>query len=141
MREAVTDIHSYRKTGAPSGMGHRSTLSVIDRKQFWQYQDQEMGRLIRNAARNQNCSLRLRGCRNDRSTVVFAHAPSIDNGMGLKQAKDFWGAFACGHCHDQVDGRVSTKDDRITILERWLAGIYETQKILIEAGLIQYTDR
>ena len=76
----------------------------------------------------------------DNSTTVFAHAPSIDNGMGLKQARDFWGAFACGHCHDIVDSRVPSTDQRILILERWLAGVYETQKHLIEIGLITYND-
>lgn len=140
MQTVATSSLSYKWTGLPRGMEVPSTLSEAEKKQFWQWQDEAMGRLIRQAAKGQTCSLRLRGCRNDTSTVVFAHAPSIDNAMGLKQAKDFWGAFACGHCHDQVDGRVSTKDDRITILERWLAGIYETQKKLIEAGLISYND-
>ena len=136
----VTNIQTYRKGGIHNGAVRPLPQSVLNQKQFWQQQDQKMGRLIRRAARGQNCSLRLQGCRNDPATVVFAHAPSIDNGMGLKQAKDFWGAFACSHCHDIVDGRVSTKDDRITILERWLAGIYETQKKLIELGLIHYED-
>lgn len=76
----------------------------------------------------------------DSTTTVFAHAPSMDNGMGLKQAKDFWGAFACHSCHDIVDSRVSTDRHRILILERWLAGVYETQKHLIEIGLITYND-
>lgn len=136
----ATSSQTYRKTGLRNGKAQHPSLSEIQRKQFWLYQDQRMGRLIRNAARGQNCSLRLPGCRNDTSTVVFAHAPSIDNGMGLKQAKDFWGAFACSNCHDVVDGRVSTSDQRVLILERWLAGIYETQKKLIEAGLIRYSE-
>lgn len=136
----ATNILTYRNNGLPNGTGQHRQLSEIERKRFWQYQDQAMGQLIRRAARGQNCSLRLPGCRNDTSTVVFAHAPSIDNGMGLKQAKDFWGAFACSHCHDVVDGRVTTSDQRILILERWMAGVYETQKKLIEAGLIRYSD-
>lgn len=100
-----------------------------------------MGKKIRNAARGQNCSLRLPGCNRNPETTVFAHAPSIDNGMGLKTAPDFWGAFACSNCHDVVDGRVSSSDHRILILERWIAGIYETQRKLIEMGLIKYEDR
>lgn len=120
------------------GAASLSQLSELRRKHFWQSQD--MGRKIRQAARGQNCTLRLPGCNNNPETTVFAHAPSIDNGMGLKQAKDFWGAFACSNCHAVVDSRVPTSDQRILILERWLAGIYETQKRLIEAGLIQYTD-
>lgn len=140
MHRVETNSPTYRKISLPNGVGHHRSLSDRQKKLFWQYQDQSMGRLIRKAARGQNCTLRLRGCRNETETVVFAHAPSIDNGMGLKQAKDFWGAFACARCHDVVDGRVTTKDDRITILERWMAGIYETLKILIELRLVRYED-
>lgn len=107
-------------------------------KRFWE--GWGMGKRIRDSARGRFCSLRLPGCRGDHG-VVFAHAPSIDNGMGIKQAKDFWGAYACSHCHDIVDGRVTTSTQRILILERWMGGIYETQKQLIEAGLISYTDQ
>ena len=90
----------------------------------------------------QSCTLRLPDCRNDQQTVVFAHAPSPDNGMGLKASQDFWGAFACAHCHDVVDGRKSIPmTPEGLIRERWLKGIYETQKVLIEKGLITYDDR
>jgi hypothetical protein len=135
----VTNILTYRNGGSPNGVVRPSSLSEAPKRRFWESLD--VGRKIRNFARGQTCTLRLRGCNGNPETVVFAHAPSIDNGMGLKQAKDFWGAFACSNCHDMVDGRVSTKDDRITILERWLAGIYETQKRLIEAGLMTFDDR
>lgn len=134
-----TRSQSFRNGGSPNGVVHPSSLPAAWRKRFWESLD--VGRKIRNFARGQSCTLRLRGCNGNPETVVFAHAPSIDNGMGLKQAKDFWGAFACSNCHDMVDGRVSTKDDRITILERWLGGIYETQKRLIEAGLMTFDDR
>lgn len=107
-------------------------------KSFWE--TSKVGDLIRKAARGRNCTLRHTGCRNETETTVFAHAPSLDNGMGLKQSRDFWGAFACAHCHDIADGRVHNSDQRIRILERWMAGIYETQKALIEAGLITYDD-
>jgi hypothetical protein len=90
----------------------------------------------------QSCTLRLPDCRNDQQTVVFAHAPSPDNGMGLKASQDFWGAFACAHCHDVVDGRTPILfDDHHLINRRWLAGIYETQKVLIEKGLITYDNK
>lgn len=134
-----TRSQSFRNNGFPTGVVRPSSLSATVKRRFWESLD--VGRKIRNFARGQTCTLRLRGCNGNPDTVVFAHAPSIDNGMGLKQAKDFWGAFACSNCHDMVDGRVSTKDDRITILERWLAGIYETQKRLIEAGLMTFDDR
>ena len=135
----LTGIQHFRSDGSHGGVARPSLRCEAQRKQFWRSLD--VGRKIRNFARGQTCTLRLRGCNGNPETVVFAHAPSIDNGMGLKQAKDFWGAFACSNCHDVVDGRVSTKDDRITILERWLAAIYETQKRLIEAGLMHYSDQ
>ena len=134
-----TRSQNFRSSGLPNGVVRPSSLSEAWMKRFWESLD--VGRKIRNFARGQSCTLRLRGCNGNPDTVVFAHAPSIDNGMGLKQAKDFWGAFACSNCHDAVDGRVSTNDDRITILERWLGGIYETQKRLIEAGLMTFDDR
>ena len=90
----------------------------------------------------QPCTLRLPDCRQDVQTVVFAHAPSLDGGMGIKASPDFWGAFACSHCHDIVDGRKKIDfTPEWLIRERWLKAIYETQKILIELGLISYDDR
>jgi hypothetical protein len=107
----------------------------------------------------QPCTLRLPGCNNDPETTVFAHAPSIDNGMGLKAAQDFWGAFACSNCHDVADRRVSLENDRPLKIfgersrpqhrllwswemsQAWMRGIYETQKALIEQGLMSFDDR
>ena len=100
-----------------------------------------MGSKIRRAAQGQVCSLRLPGCNGNPETTVFAHAPSLDNGMGLKAAPDWWGAFACSHCHDVVDGRVPNAETRALILERWLAGVFETQKKLFAMGLLSFNDR
>lgn len=135
-----TDSHRTKNALLPNGLGVRSPLSVLPQKRL-ERSRVDMGQRIRQFARGQNCTLRLPGCNNDSTTVVFAHAPSIDNAMGMKQAKDFWGAFACSHCHDVVDGRVTTSDQRILILERWMAGIYETMKRLIAADLLHYDDR
>lgn len=139
MRQGVTNLSLIRSNGTPVGVADPCMSLEAQKRRFWLSQD--MGRLIRNAARGQTCTLRLPGCNNNPASTVFAHAPSIDNGMGLKQARDFWGAFACSSCHDKVDGRVVTSEMRIMILERWIAGIYETQKRLIEAGLITYNDQ
>jgi hypothetical protein len=139
MKMVATELSRIKQSGTPHGVvGVHSSLE-LRKKQFWQSQD--MGRKIRNAARGQRCTLRLEYCNNDPTTTVFAHAPSIDNGMGLKQARDFWGAFACSNCHAVVDGAIPNDRVRIIIMERWLAAIYETQKHLIEIGLIQYDDR
>ena len=98
-----------------------------------------MGKITR-FARMQSCTLRLPNCRNERETVVFAHAPSIDKGMGIK-SPDWWGAFTCYHCHTIADGSKRFDAEYVNIFEsRWLAGIYETQKALIEEGLMSYIE-
>ena len=99
-----------------------------------------MGSPITKAARLQPCTLRLNGCKNDIPTVVFAHAPSVEKGLGRK-SPDFWGCFACSHCHDILDGRkkrgsIMEKE----LLERLLKAIFETQMILVKLGLISYND-
>jgi hypothetical protein len=78
------------------------------------------------------CTVRLPGCRNDRATVVFAHAPSIEKGLGRK-SPDWWGAFACSTCHDQLDGRSRLMDDPEPV---WLRAIFETQNILFREGYL-----
>ena len=87
----------------------------------------------RNAARGQDCTLRISGYQScaDTDTTVLAHAPCRDDGKGFK-SPDRWAAFACSKCHDIIDGRAGIKV-RISNeekLEAWLRGIYETQKIL-----------
>ena len=79
------------------------------------------------------CTVRLPGCRSDRATVVFAHAPSTEKGLGRK-SPDWWGVFACSHCHDQLDGRKSGLTDPES---HWLRAIFETQKFLFEEGLLR----
>ena len=91
------------------------------------------------AARGQNCTLRISGyggC-SGTDTTVLAHAPCRDKGMGHK-SPDWWAAFACSKCHDIMDGRVNppTAGLWFTKQEAWLRGIYETQKILRDMGVI-----
>lgn len=60
---------------------------------------------IRKAARGEQCTLQIVGtCCHDPATVVFAHLPSENNGMGTKSS-DLCGCFACRACHDMIDGR------------------------------------
>jgi len=93
---------------------------------------------IRNAARGQECTLQLFPyCTLNPETVVFCHMDSPDNGIGLKASYDFWGAFGCYECHKIADGAHIPKD--ITpeeILQAKLRGIYRTQKLLMEMGII-----
>ena len=90
-----------------------------------------MSKLTR-AARLRSCSVRLPGCKNATETVVFAHAPSIDKGLGIK-SPDWWGAFACSHCHQILDGQAR---GMINELALWLPAIYETQKIFFDEGYL-----
>jgi len=86
-----------------------------------------MGKLTRHA-RMQPCTLRLPGCNGDTATTVFAHAPSISKGTGIK-SEDWWGCFSCSACHDLVDGRVPHQIPEEVILQQWLRGIHETLRI------------
>lgn len=92
---------------------------------------------IRQAARGQDCTLRVPGvCNFDPETVVLAHAPCADKGMGYK-SPDWWAAFACSACHAWIDRRVTTPYPPIsTVPDIWLQGIYETQKKLRDKGLL-----
>jgi hypothetical protein len=86
---------------------------------------------IRESARDQNCTIRVAGCTN--VGVVLAHAPCVDKGLSIK-SPNHWAAYACHHCHDQLDGRKGTLIMNSAPL--WMRGIYETQKILITQGMI-----
>lgn len=98
---------------------------------------------ITKAARGKPCTLRVSGyggC-SDPETVVFCHAPSNANGMGMK-SPDWWGAFGCQRCHDIIDGRIhiplySESESKLVKQTCWNRGIYETHEILIEEGLIE----
>ena len=83
-----------------------------------------------------SCSVRLPGCRNE--GVVFAHAPSWASGTGIK-SPDFWGAYACARCHDELDGR---RPSRLTRTEKeavWFRAVFETQYALFNDDLLVMT--
>lgn len=92
---------------------------------------------ITRSARGESCSLRVPGvCKFDHETTVFAHAPCVEKGMGIK-SPDWWGAYACHGCHNFMDGRaISPYVDSTEKPQIWLDGIFETQKKLREKGLI-----
>jgi len=83
---------------------------------------------IRQSAKGESCTLRLTNCSSN-ETVVFCHAPSKYKGMGTK-SDDFWGAYGCSNCHAIADGMPES------YCNRWMSAIFETQKRLIEKGLI-----
>ncbi len=93
---------------------------------------------VRRAARGQQCALRLPGvCSHDPETVILAHPPLSNGGMGTK-GSDIDGAFVCAACHDVLDGRARPGLlDREQILEAWIRATQETRAQLVEAGILE----
>lgn len=56
----------------------------------------------RAAAKDQPCTLRFPGCRNETETVVLCHRSGA--GMGTKSS-DHDAADGCYHCHNCLDNR------------------------------------
>lgn len=90
-----------------------------------------VSRKLRDSAHGESCTLRLDGCRNDRDTVVLAHLPCGQKGIGMK-SPDMMGVYACYHCHAIIDGpkrwEVPARD--------YLRALAETQMMFIEKGLM-----
>lgn len=89
---------------------------------------------IRKSAQGEDCQVRLFGiCNGNPETVIFAHKGG--GGMAMK-SPDILGAYCCSSCHDVIDGRVKTEISRKAIKIDFYDGIFRTQLILIEKGLI-----
>lgn len=92
---------------------------------------------LRKAARGRDCQIRLPGCDGGGETTVLAHyRMSGYCGTGIKPDDFVFGAHACGHCHDVVDGRIKldgfTRDDlKLAHVE----GVLRTQAVLIGEGV------
>ena len=86
---------------------------------------------LRRSARGRACTLRLPGCGHDDGTVVLAHLPCGQKGVGMK-SPDQMAIFACHSCHQQVDGAgrwdIPAQD--------YLRALAETQAIWIREGLL-----
>lgn len=94
---------------------------------------------IRKAAKGQECQVRLPGvCNFNPETTVLAHRPG--GPMGGKNP-DYQGAFCCSDCHDTVDERnnyfLAFPSRRDLILKSFYEGVFRTQEILREMGLIK----
>jgi len=90
---------------------------------------------IRKSARGEDCQVRIpEVCNGNPETTVFAHLGG--GGMGAKMP-DLFGAYCCSDCHDLVDGRSQCSDiSDASIKADFYDGIFRTQLILIEKGLI-----
>lgn len=94
---------------------------------------------ITKSAKGQPCTIRLfMGC--DQETTVFAHIQRPGHGKVGSKPIDLHGAYACARCHDAIDRRGSEwrEIDRYVVESRKLAGMIETQLMLIDARLLNY---
>lgn len=92
---------------------------------------------ITDSARGQHCTLRIAGyC--DHETVVACHIYPGGHGKVGAKCLDLHIAYGCAKCHDIADRRGNEwrQIDPLIIMERKLAGMIETQTILLEKGLI-----
>lgn len=87
---------------------------------------------LRDSARDQTCTLRLQGCGYDDGTVVLAHLPCGQKGMGMK-GPDVIACFACDNCHSIIDGRKRGEYETADLLR----ALAETQVHWIEKGLLK----
>lgn len=90
---------------------------------------------LRKLARGKPCQIRLPNiCSRDPATTVLAHIRMAGvTGMGLKAA-DIFGAWACGACHDAVDGRAQTQYSRDYLRLAHLEGMVRTIAELVKMG-------
>ena len=69
-------------------------------------------------------------------TTVAAHSNSLAHGHGLGfKAPDFYIAYLCQWCHDQVDGRrggLSKEEKR----DMWLRGFVRTVAVWFNEGIV-----
>jgi len=92
---------------------------------------------IRESARREDCQVRIpEVCNFDETTTILAHKNGA--GMALK-SNDSQAAYCCSECHNEIDVLLGKRksdftDDEILIM--FYEGIFRTQLILIEKGLI-----
>ncbi|MFV1943938.1 nuclease domain-containing protein [Pseudomonas luteola] len=87
---------------------------------------------LRDSARNQDCTLRLDGCRFSPEFTVLCHLPVGMKGVGLK-SPDLFAVFGCDHCHAVIDGRAQGHYTEADLLR----ALAETQMIWVRMGLLK----
>lgn len=89
---------------------------------------------IRKSAKGEECQVRLAGiCNFNPETTIFAHIGG--GGMGAKML-DIFGSYCCSDCHDVIDGRVKAEISRNEVMLDFYGGVFRTQLILIDKGLL-----
>ncbi len=96
-----------------------------------------MKRDLRKAARGRECTVRIPGiCCFNPDTSVLAHYRMSDTcGTGCKP-NDQQAAIACNCCHDAIDGRIKTDYSREELRLMHAEGVFRTQKVWREEGLL-----
>lgn len=88
--------------------------------------------MLRDLARDRECTVRLPGCNGGGETAVLAHFRLAGTcGAGMKPP-DTNGAWCCSHCHDVCDGRIRTIDPNVRLAHA--EGVMRTLAILAEEG-------
>jgi Protein of unknown function (DUF1364) len=91
---------------------------------------------LRDAARGQDCMIRIPGlCNFNSETTVLAHF-RLDTGMGQKPL-DLVGSWACSACHDLVDGRAKSAFSRDQLDLLHLHGMVRTLNALHKQGKLK----
>jgi len=95
---------------------------------------------ITQSARGMHCTVRIARVCAPIETVVFAHLYPVWHRAIAQPKVDLHGCYACHACHDIIDRRGNEwrEIEPEEILERKMAAMMETQKILLEKGLIRY---
>lgn len=92
---------------------------------------------IRQSARLQECQVRIPNiCSFDETETILAHKNG--GGMAMK-SDDLHGSYCCHLCHAEIDSIYGKRKSEFTddeILIMFYEGIFRTQLILIDKGLI-----
>jgi putative nuclease YbcO-like protein len=93
---------------------------------------------IKDAAKDQNCTLTIPGvCRHRSDTVVLCHYPD-ESGTGIMAGKssDLCAGFGCHECHSEIDRKTNISklcdEDREFFMRR---SMLITHGILVELGI------
>jgi hypothetical protein len=94
---------------------------------------------ILDAAKNEDCTVQHdHFCNGDSRTVVAAHPNWLDTGKGVGiKTDDLLVCFACGGCHDFLDGRTHPPIPEEERRFYWLRGHCKTLRRLWERGVIK----
>ena len=93
-----------------------------------------MSKKMRDAARDEHCTIRLPGCLPGTDTVVLAHLPNRSMG---KKNNDYNAAFACYMCHMALDGQRSHNIEKDWMELSHRRGQEQTLNRMIELRVIK----